>query len=261
MQNLPLEIKFSRTRAEPVAPALRESAKERIRHYVELGKLAWPSVRTRLLMPTCSFDLSGRVAGMAVLYPEQPQKPGHIRINAHLLNTETASILHETVPHEVAHLIAQIAFGPQIEPHGDEWQRVMRSLGKTPQVYHEMETKPARVVPRPYLYRCACKDFWFTARRHGKTYKCNNCGELLVFIKGPEQPEKKAAGIELVRTTASGPGAQPSAAGAPPSEKQLELARSLAKQTGNPVPSGCLTDRRRLSQWIEQMLQLARGAR
>ena len=54
---------------------------------------------------------------------------------------------------------------------------------------------------------------------------------------------------------------QTTAAVAPPSEKQLELARALAKETGNPIPTAFLTDRKRLSQWIEQMLQLARGTR
>jgi SprT protein len=115
----------------------------------------------------------------------------HIRVNAELALSEEANTLAEVVPHEVAHLLVHHYFGESPKPHGIEWQRVMRSLGKEPSCAHSMEATPARVEPCAYLYRCRCKDHNLTARRHNRAaagearYACKDCAVALVFICGP----------------------------------------------------------------------------
>jgi SprT protein len=91
------------------------------------------------------------------------------------------------VAHEVAHLIAHQLLGERIQPHGEEWQLIMRGVYELPpDRCHTYEVKRRQVTR--YIYRCPCadSDFPFSSQRHGmvaqgRRYLCRRCRQTLVF--------------------------------------------------------------------------------
>jgi SprT protein len=69
------------------------------------------------------FDLQGRSAGMPVF--DHITNTFKIRINRTLLEIDPAHVIDTTLPHEVAHLMANQLYGVKISPHGQEWKSVM----------------------------------------------------------------------------------------------------------------------------------------
>jgi SprT protein len=91
------------------------------------------------------------------------------------------------VAHEVAHLIAHQLFGERIQPHGEEWQLIMRGVYELPPDRCHTYAVKRRQVTR-YIYRCPCadSDFPFSAQRHGlvnqgRRYLCRRCRHTLVY--------------------------------------------------------------------------------
>ncbi|MEJ2395357.1 MAG: hypothetical protein P8Z77_11405 [Candidatus Thiodiazotropha sp.] len=67
--------------------------------------------RFRILIPEpeIRFDLRGKAAGMVVFYPKRKQV---IRYNRKMLAENGQVFIDQTVPHEVAHLVARFLHGP-----------------------------------------------------------------------------------------------------------------------------------------------------
>ncbi|MBB3104968.1 SprT family zinc-dependent metalloprotease [Azomonas macrocytogenes] len=134
----------------------------------------------RFLRPVVSLKLRGQKAGVAYL------DENRLRFNTQLYLENKEHFLHQTVAHEVAHLVAHQLFGPRIRPHGKEWQQIMRGVfDLTPARCHQYQV--ARRKSRRYIYRCECpdRDFAFSARRHalvakGHRYRCKQCNAPLV---------------------------------------------------------------------------------
>ena len=72
--------------------------------------------------PEVSLRLRGQKAGVAHL------NENRLRFNAQLYAQNREDFLRQTVAHEVAHLIAHQLFGHAIQPHGKEWQAIMRGV-------------------------------------------------------------------------------------------------------------------------------------
>lgn len=130
--------------------------------------------------PTIVYDVKGTTAGFAHYGKNE------IRLNVELLYTHWDDMLNNTVPHEVAHIVAGQQYGFNIKPHGGEWQIVMLYLGLEPTRCHNYEVKKARVHKTPYVYLCDCKEHHVTALLHkrmlaGRTYQCNTCKGRLYF--------------------------------------------------------------------------------
>lgn len=131
--------------------------------------------------PVVSLELRGQKAGVAHLHENK------LRFNAQLYRQNSEDFLRQTVAHEVAHLVAHQLFGGRIQPHGQEWQMIMRGVYELqPLRCHNYEVK-RRPLTR-YIYRCPCADgvFPFTAQRHGlvrqgRRYLCRRCKQALVF--------------------------------------------------------------------------------
>ena len=128
------------------------------------------------------FDLRGKSAGQArIPYRGRPV----IRYNPQLLWENGERFLSRTVPHEVAHIIAQRLYGARIRPHGKEWQAVMLLFGADPSRCHDYDI--SHVTTRRlthYAYHCACREHALTSIRHkrilaGQTYYCNVCRRTL----------------------------------------------------------------------------------
>ncbi|MDS9874905.1 SprT family zinc-dependent metalloprotease [Pseudomonas protegens] len=131
--------------------------------------------------PVVSLKLRGQKAGVAHLHENL------LRFNPQLYRENTEDFLKQTVAHEVAHLIAHQLFGERIQPHGEEWQLIMRGVYELPpNRCHTYDVK-RRSVTR-YIYRrpCAESDFPFSAQRHklvaqGRRYLCRRCRQTLVY--------------------------------------------------------------------------------
>ncbi len=128
------------------------------------------------------FDLRGQSAGQARI---ARHGPALIRYNPTLLVENGEDFIATTVPHEVAHVIAYLHFGPRIRPHGPEWRSVMAFFGADSSRCHGYDTGRARLrrLSR-YLYRCDCREHQLTSIRHnrilrGQRYHCRICGSEL----------------------------------------------------------------------------------
>lgn len=283
-----LERPTSRAKAQAVPAELRQQVLARVATMVELGNTAWAQLgKPPMPRPTVAFDLRGRAAGEASM---KQTASGlvlrHLRINADLLQKNTAEVVEQTVPHEVAHLLTWHYFG-KVDPHGDEWARVMRSLGREPNRLHSMEVEPARVEKREFIYRCACKQHELTLRRHKKvllgknSYGCPSCNQVLRFVSGPDvdlplqvsrprsvpppswvkpggpgaapRPAYPAPANTLTKGNPAAPRAQDDAKKPhpdSPTQKQLTFARDLAVRKGVSLPPSALLNRKSLSDWI-----------
>ncbi|VAW72147.1 hypothetical protein MNBD_GAMMA13-1699, partial [hydrothermal vent metagenome] len=96
--------------------------------------------------------------------------------------------LQTTVPHEVAHYIADRVWGlASIRPHGVEWRSVMHQLGAEPSASARFDLSGLPVRrQRRFTYRCDCDTHELTACRHNRVskgrarYHCRQCGAVLV---------------------------------------------------------------------------------
>jgi SprT protein len=128
------------------------------------------------------FDLRGKAAGMARFHP---QGDWIIRYNQAMLAENGQAFIDQTVPHEVAHLVARAVHGAGIRPHGAEWQSIMTLFGAKPVRCHNFNlSRKHRRSMRYFPYRCACGDHQLSAIRHhrclsGVTYLCRRCGSPL----------------------------------------------------------------------------------
>ncbi|MEE9357423.1 SprT family zinc-dependent metalloprotease [Candidatus Vondammii sp. HM_W22] len=131
------------------------------------------------------FDLRGRGAGM-VCFPVIG-KPS-IRYNKLLLKENFEIFLAETVPHEIAHLVARTLFGKKIRPHGAEWKSVMDYFGIEAKRCHDFDvSRSSRRSLERFNYLCSCREHQLTSIRHnraqaGTVYSCRRCGEVLKCI-------------------------------------------------------------------------------
>jgi SprT protein len=83
-----------------------------------------------------SFDLGGQTAGMAWWNSNGKFR---IQFNPYLLEENFVDFINDTVPHEVAHLIANEFFKemwPKGCDHGSLWKFVMVKFGKNPERCH-----------------------------------------------------------------------------------------------------------------------------
>ena len=139
----------------------------------------WPDVDLENVH--VDFDLSGICAGMAYW------KTGRVRINIDLLLGDTLDEMwRQTLPHELAHIIAARLMGRK-QGHGGIWQQVMRKFGLDPDRTHGMEVEHLRRKMRTAPCRCDCKTWELTARRvnamkRGRIYRCPDCKTNLKVI-------------------------------------------------------------------------------
>lgn len=130
--------------------------------------------------PQVQLNLKGYNAGTAT-----PQK-NLLRFNKQLLLDNQQHFLKQTVPHEVAHLIAYQIFGLKIKPHGKEWQLIMQKVYQLPAErchHYTVVIKPKHY----FIYQCPCnKQHPLTIRRHnaiqqGAQYICRCCKQTLTY--------------------------------------------------------------------------------
>jgi len=136
-------------------------------------------------LPTIRFDLTGRAAGMYRVSRWRQE----IRYNPYIFGKYFTENLANTVPHEVAHYLADELFGARnIRPHGTEWRAIMCKLGVEPEVtcQYDLSGIPQR-RQRRFEYSCGCTTYAISTVRHNRvqggrgSYLCRQCRQPLVF--------------------------------------------------------------------------------
>ena len=82
--------------------------------------------------PKLLWNEVGNVAGRAVYGPNE------VRLNLVYAITQGRDMLEDTLPHEIAHIMAYQLFGREVAGHGKEWKECYRMLtkGKDPTRCH-----------------------------------------------------------------------------------------------------------------------------
>lgn len=185
------------TGTEPATgDALEARAQRALLEWVARANKLFEAVHgVHILCPRLAFDLRGRSAGLAIFQPRKRRRePDLIRLNYQLLQEHPREMIEETIPHELAHIVANRLFGSRIKPHGNEWRGVMQAFGKSPDVQHSMAVEPSRRLRR-FQYHCGCPTgVQLTSIRHkrvrrGAAYLCRKCGQRLRWA-GYEAVEK-----------------------------------------------------------------------
>ncbi|OGU22510.1 MAG: hypothetical protein A2580_08990 [Hydrogenophilales bacterium RIFOXYD1_FULL_62_11] len=126
------------------------------------------------------FDLKGKTAGWAIL--ERKKALGTIRLNIEACRVALDDMLDDTIPHEIAHLVAE--WTRRGHGHDEGWRRIAISLGSTGQRCHTLDLTPARKTRR-FRYRATCgTEIALSSVRHnklrkGKTFKLRDTGGIL----------------------------------------------------------------------------------
>ncbi|MCO3749276.1 hypothetical protein FA132_28750 [Pseudomonas aeruginosa] len=157
------------------------------------------------LLTSISFNLKGGAAGKVEITDRHTSFK--IRYNRVLLESHPEHLLEQTVPHEVAHLVAFQQYGPGIKPHGAEWQSVMSDVFKVkPERCHSMPMSAA--TGRPFIYRCSCRsEIPLTLKMHEKLtskrkiMKCTKCQQPISFVEKREAIEPIAEAERLLIST------------------------------------------------------------
>lgn len=227
--HLPLEKSITQRAVAvvQVPPSLKRQAQEALAGYVRQSEGLF---KKTFLMPTISFDLRGTVAGKAYL------RENHVQLNAQLFVDNTAHFLNDTIAHEWAHIAARLLHAPKrIDAHGAEWRAVMSALGKVPSRCHSLDVSKSR-VHATYTYRCNCKTFELSARRHNKVqrkhaaYQCQICHAYLQ-LERPSPDSKLGTPVTSAKPKAT-----------PPSPAALSHLKALATRLQRGFAPQALTD-------------------
>src|SRR6266404_7376052 len=149
-----------------------------------------------LPVPLLELKKLGRCAGRANSNTNTIQMNPDFCLNGHW-----SQMRDVTLPHEVAHIVADFIYvndyrnkGANLEnrPHGVLWRHVMGLLGLPPERCHNMDTtEVSHTRPKPFKYVCECSTHMVGAIKHGRaqrgeyrSWKCRKCGGQLRFIGG-----------------------------------------------------------------------------
>lgn len=166
-------------------PELRNRCNALLVEYYTKAKILFPTMTISL--PSMDFNKRGLSAGTATY------STNHISINPiYLVEQANNNFIEETIPHELAHLIAYNVYGRAGHGHGRKWQRVMRTLGQTPDRCHNYDGTNARVRQTvKYEISCGCqveKPKFIGAvraarmRKGTQHYICKGCSQRVVLV-------------------------------------------------------------------------------
>lgn len=177
-----------------ITASMKKQVEDKLRACIALAERRY---NTTFRFPNIRYDLRGTTAGRATY------GTWTVNFNPILLAENFDSMLEDTVPHEMAHLITDQVYpeahkrgAPTMtrngvfrrgkrSPHGTEWQSVMRVLGCEPSRTHSYDTSNARTRERKsYAYKCNCcgAELQLGPKRHAKeqrspgSYSHSSCG-------------------------------------------------------------------------------------
>lgn len=103
------------------------------------------------LKVTLKLDLRGKCAGRAGA--SRTKGTGLIRLNIEAYRLDPKDMLEDTIPHEIAHIVA--GWTGLGRGHDAGWRRIAIRLGSTGKRCHSLELTPARKTRR-FAYQATC---------------------------------------------------------------------------------------------------------
>jgi SprT protein len=162
---------------------LRNRVKERLE---DIYLLAQTIYHRNFPLPELVFELKGKTAGYA------HYRENKINLNSEALAKHTDETINETLPHEIAHLLAFQIYGIERirhNPHGLEWRQVARRIGCNGDRCHSMDLTPAKKT-RKFQYNCnQGHKFTLGLNLHRKVEEgrqnriCTYCRTHIFFVK------------------------------------------------------------------------------
>lgn len=174
------------------AITLQQQAAARLGELLDAARQRWPALPQTVLgrsggqwqTPRIVWYQRGRAAGLA--YPAQCL----IRLSLPLSLQNPQELLHDTLPHELAHIVAVRLHYPQrIRPHGKEWQAVCEGLvGHRLQRTHQMDVRTLKARRTRYIRFIDAgtgEEHWISmvrVRRYGKhAFSSRRTGNKLLY--------------------------------------------------------------------------------
>jgi SprT protein len=162
-----------------VSPAIKAEVEAKLTATISLVESRIADIH--IVRPTVRYDLKGHTAGQAFKHGN------YIRLNGYLLNKYKQDMLHNTLPHELAHIVTYQLWPNERDHHGPYWAFVMEQILELPATRcHQYATKAARTrTPKEWHYDCNCVGGHQVSNtihkriQQGKQYKCKRCGGTL----------------------------------------------------------------------------------
>lgn len=158
----------------PLALDDRRALRARCIEVTQRARSTWDMAGLKVFL---RFDLRGRAAGEAQLFRRKGE--GILRLNVEAFHLAPAEMLEDTIPHEVAHLVAgwtRLGRG-----HDAGWRRIAVELGSSGKRCHTLNLTPARRTLQ-HTYRATCgTEVVLGPQRHariqrGSSYRVNATG-------------------------------------------------------------------------------------
>ncbi|MGS2722263.1 SprT family zinc-dependent metalloprotease [Porticoccus sp. GXU_MW_L64] len=170
----------------PVSPINATRQRQVITETRRYIQLANTELTCRIEEIPVLFDLKGKTAGMYRMVGRGKHVDRVIRYNPWLFAKYWHDNFTTTIPHEVAHYVAEQLFG-RVQPHGIEWKNLMDLFGAdgARTCDFDMAGIPGRRV-NTVSYRCQCREHQLSMVRHnriahkGARYLCRFCNAPLV---------------------------------------------------------------------------------
>lgn len=176
---------------------LRRLVLQAVRQYWRSAHALYPAALADTVLPAIRFDLRGSSAGQVEFTRRLQQlRPCAIRFNLAIAERNTATYIHRTVAHEIAHVVAVIMHGRRGLGHGRHWQRIMADFGQPAERCHQYDLDGIPIRrQRRFNYQCQCPDEQqlsavrhFRQQRGERLYYCKRCRTSLRFTGPAEQP-------------------------------------------------------------------------
>lgn len=137
------------------------------------------------IIPHIRMNIRGCTAGRANFAKWE------LQYNPVLFIQNKQDFIASTIPHEIAHLVANaMSRSGRVKPHGYEWREVMYKLGisKASRCHSYDTSKLYTARPRPYVYACKCKEHRLTSIIHrrivaGQTRSCLHCHTRVELVR------------------------------------------------------------------------------
>ena len=171
---------------EPLSDEQQQFVIAQTHHYIEQATELFAIKRKAVEI---NFNLKGRSAGMYRTHGRFGKVKREIRYNTFIFSKYFEDNLKNTVPHEVAHYVSDIAYGlKNIKPHGVEWKNIMAAFGADASVTANSDLSGIPLRRKTtYTYLCECREHELGPVRHKRIssrrnqYYCRNCKQVLVI--------------------------------------------------------------------------------
>lgn len=176
---------------------LHEQVEAKIAETFARARELWPAKaeawsRDRL---TVRYDLGGSTAGQInILRRGGEWRPdlrvSRVRFNQAILDRFPERFIARTVPHEIAHYIADVLHPRSRQHHGATWKAVMSMLGLEASRCHSYDTTGIAKRRRTFAYNCNCegKTHGISAVKHNRLlrrthrYVCLTCRQPILPV-------------------------------------------------------------------------------